>query len=71
MAIVRHGLGLRPMECLGLRFNDIDFTRHEVLLGRGKGNEDRVTAISTHVLNRGGHDVQSQAAKLLGDSATT
>jgi integrase len=39
------GAGIRLMECLRLRVKDIDFTRNEILVREGKGDEDRVTML--------------------------
>ncbi len=40
-----YGSGLRIMECLRLRVNDIDFTRREILIRDGKGFKNRVTML--------------------------
>jgi len=37
--------GLRLMECLGLRVQDIDFPRSEILVRDGKGAKDRITML--------------------------
>lgn len=37
--------GLRLMECLRLRVQDIDFSRHEILVRDGKGAKDRITML--------------------------
>jgi integrase len=34
------------VECLRLRVKDIDFTRSEILVREGKGNNDRVTMLA-------------------------
>lgn len=36
-----YGSGLRLLECLRLRVQDLDFARCELLVRRGKGNKDR------------------------------
>ena len=38
-----YGTGLRLMECLNLRVQDLDFQRHEIQVHSGKGAKDRVT----------------------------
>jgi integron integrase len=44
-AALMYGTGLRLMECLELRVQDIDFTRNEILVRNGKGAKDRVTML--------------------------
>ncbi len=45
MASLMYGSGLRLMECLRLRVQDIDFSRNEILVRDGKGGKDRVTVL--------------------------
>ena len=45
MASVMYGTGLRLMECLRLRVQDIDFSRNEILVRDGKGAKDRITML--------------------------
>lgn len=40
-----YGTGMRIMECLRLRVQDIDFKRREILIRDGKGFKDRVTML--------------------------
>jgi integron integrase len=40
-----YGAGLRLMECLCLRVQDIDFEQNEILIRNGKGAKDRVTML--------------------------
>jgi len=38
--------GLRLLECLRLRVQDIDFARNEILVRDGKGAKDRITMLA-------------------------
>ncbi len=43
VAKILYGTGLRLMECLRLRVQDLDFQRNEIIVRGGKGAKDRVT----------------------------
>ena len=45
VALLLCGAGLRLVECLTLRLKDLDFTRGEITVRRGKGGKDRVTML--------------------------
>lgn len=45
MASLLYGSGLRLMECLRLRVQDVDLSRSEITVRSGKGNKDRVTML--------------------------
>jgi integrase len=49
MAKLLYGSGLRLMECVRLRVKDIDFVQHQIIVRDGKGMEDRVTMLPTHL----------------------
>ena len=44
-ASLLYGSGLRLLECLRLRVQDVDLLRAEITVGRGKGNKDRRTML--------------------------
>ena len=45
MASLMYGAGLRLMECLRLRVQDIDFASNEIMIRDGKGAKDRITML--------------------------
>lgn len=45
IASLMYGAGLRLMESLSLRVQDIDFSRNEILVRDGKGAKDRITML--------------------------
>ena len=45
MASLMYGAGLRLMECLQLRVQDLDLSRGEILVRDGKGAKDRITML--------------------------
>ena len=45
MPSLMYGVGLRLMECLRLRVQDIDFSRNEIIVRNGKGAKDRLTML--------------------------
>lgn len=45
MAGLLYGSGLRLMECLRLRIQDVDLACHEITVREGKGNKDRKTVL--------------------------
>ena len=50
MVRLMYGSGLRLNECLSLRILDIDFSRREITVRRGKGNKDRITMLPESVV---------------------
>lgn len=45
IATLLYGAGLRLMECLRLRVQDIDFEENQITVRNGKGDKDRVTML--------------------------
>jgi len=45
MAGLLYGAGLRLMECVRLRVQDVDFVRREIVVRQGKGGKDRRTML--------------------------
>jgi integron integrase len=45
IASLLYGTGMRIMECLRLRVQDVDIKRGEILIRNGKGSKDRVTML--------------------------
>lgn len=50
IASLLYGTGMRIMECLRLRVQDVDFKRREILIRDGKGFKDRVTMLPQALL---------------------
>jgi integron integrase len=49
MASLLYGSGLRLLECLRLRVQDLDFARREIVVRQGKGGKDRHTMLPASV----------------------
>lgn len=45
MAKLLYGCGLRLMECMRLRVNDIDFEQSQIIVREGKGEKNRATML--------------------------
>jgi len=45
MAKLLYGSGLRLMECVRLRVQDVDFAQHQIVVRDGKGEQDRITML--------------------------
>lgn len=50
MASLLYGAGLRLMECVRLRVQDVDFVRREITVRQGKGGKDRRTMLPAMVM---------------------
>ena len=51
MASLLYGAGLRLMECMRLRVQDLDFARREIVVRQGKGGKDRRTMLPAMVVD--------------------
>jgi integron integrase len=51
MGSLLYGSGLRLMECVRLRVQDVDFSRKELLVRNGKGYKDRITMLPLALIN--------------------
>jgi integron integrase len=63
VCLLLYGSGLRLLEALQLRVKDIDFSRSEIIVRRGKGAKDRVTLLpagATEALKEHLKKVQAQ-----------
>jgi len=49
IACLMYGAGLRLMECLRLRVQDVDFNLNQITVRDGKGNKDRITMLPSSV----------------------
>jgi integron integrase len=45
-----YGSGLRLMECLRLRVQDVDFAQHVIIVRDGKGDKDRITVLPQSII---------------------
>ncbi|MCL4863850.1 MAG: integron integrase, partial [Caldilineaceae bacterium] len=50
MAQLLYGAGMRIMECIRLRVQDMEFARRQILVRDTKGNEDRVTLLPQRLI---------------------
>lgn len=66
VALLLYGGGLRLMEALRLRVQDVDLERRELLIRAGKGNKDRRTVLPAAVLESLRY--QLEAARLVYES---
>jgi integron integrase len=49
MAALLYGTGMRLMECVRLRVQDVDFQYHQIVVRDGKGQKDRVVPLPTRL----------------------
>ncbi|QBG47663.1 integron integrase [Verrucomicrobia bacterium S94] len=57
MAQLLYGCGLRLMECIRLRVQDVDFGQGQVFVRGGKGNKDRTVVLPKSVVPALGHQI--------------
>ncbi|MFZ5775884.1 MAG: integron integrase [Thermodesulfobacteriota bacterium] len=50
MAGLLYGTGMRLMECLRLRVQDVDFDYHQIVVRDGKGGKDRITPLPANLV---------------------
>lgn len=50
MAKLMYGSGMRLMECLRLRVQDVDFARRQITVRSGKGNKDRWVPLPENIM---------------------
>jgi integron integrase len=60
MAALLYGTGMRLMECVRLRVQDIDFPYHQIVVRDGKGQKDRVVPLPAKL----GQPLQEQLEKV-------
>ncbi len=63
MASLLYGSGLRLMECLRLRVQDLELTRRELIVRDGKGSKDRITLLPDKLIQP--LQIQLERAKAL------
>ncbi|WEM43783.1 phage integrase N-terminal SAM-like domain-containing protein [Photobacterium sp. DA100] len=62
VAQLMYGSGLRVNEALRLRINDINFDTLSITVRNGKGNKDRKTLLSPHIIADLKHQIESVTA---------
>jgi len=67
VAALLYGAGLRLQECLELRVKDLDFSRHEIVVRRGKGQKDRRTMLPLGIEERLQGHLREVAARICRD----
>jgi integron integrase len=55
---VMYGTGLRLMECLTLRVQDVDFGRGQITVRQGKGGKDRITMLPESIIEELRHQMK-------------
>jgi integron integrase len=58
MVQLLYGSGLRLMECIRLRIQDLDFGRNRIYVRAGKGGKDRTTVLPAYIKSTLQHQVQ-------------
>jgi integron integrase len=69
MASLLYGSGLRLMECVRLRVQDVDFERGQLVVRAGKGDKDRRTMLSSALDQPLRHHLETTRARHAADLA--
>jgi integron integrase len=69
MAELMYGSGLRLMELLRLRVQDVDLARHRLVVRAGKGDKDRVTVLPARLVPGLKHHLDRLRALFAADRA--
>jgi len=70
MANLMYGAGLRLMECIRLRVQDIDFDYQQIMVRNGKGMKDRVVPLAAAVVDRIKQEIDEREKRHNEDLAT-
>jgi len=70
MAHIMYGAGLRLLECIRLRVQDIDFDYRQIMVRNGKGMKDRVVPLPDSLKDRIAQKIEKRALLHKDDLAT-
>jgi integron integrase len=70
LAALLYGSGLRRIEAVRLRINDVDFDHLQLRIWSGKGNKHRITTVAQELLPDLQHQIRRVALLLDQDTAT-
>lgn len=69
MSGLMYGSGLRVMECLRLRIQDLDFGYRQITVRSGKGNKDRIVPLPDSLVEPVRHQIMESQRVLAADKA--